>query len=100
MPVGEIAPTLNAELRPRDPPFSQRSELGDTLAEHGYRIGPEFADGGLFARFSSTPGEVTDRTQFPNASNTHGLPGTRHKGSWHQRADATYPHQKHVTWWT
>lgn len=50
--------TFDAELRLRDPPFPLRSELGDALAEHGYRIGPEFADGWLFARSSSAPGEV------------------------------------------
>ncbi|KQO90886.1 restriction endonuclease [Methylobacterium sp. Leaf90] len=49
---------LDAELRLRNPPFPLRSELGDALAEHGYRIGPEFADGWLFARSSSAPGEV------------------------------------------
>lgn len=49
---------FDAELRLRDPPFPLRSELGDALAEHGYRISLEFADGWLFARSSSAPGEV------------------------------------------
>ncbi|KST59937.1 restriction endonuclease [Methylobacterium sp. GXS13] len=44
--------------RLRNPPFPLRSELGDALAEHGYRIGPEFADGWMFARSASTPGEI------------------------------------------
>lgn len=47
-----------ADRRLRNPLFALRSELGDALAEHGYRIGPEFADGWLFARSSSAPGEV------------------------------------------
>lgn len=52
------AASFDAELRLRAPPFPLRSELSDALAEHGYRIGPETADGWLFARSSSAPGEV------------------------------------------
>lgn len=50
--------TADADTRLRDLPFPLRSELTDALAEHGYRIGLEFAAGWLFARSSSAPGEV------------------------------------------
>ncbi|CAA2158506.1 hypothetical protein MBRA_03777 [Methylobacterium brachiatum] len=50
--------STNTNLRLQRLPFSLRSELADALAEHGYRIGPEFAAGWLFARSSSAPGEV------------------------------------------
>ena len=40
------------------PPFALESELWDALAEHGYRIGPEWAAGWMFARSATAPGEI------------------------------------------
>ena len=49
---------IDTGLRLQNLPFSLQSELVDALAEHGFRIGPEFADGWIFARSSSAPGEI------------------------------------------